>query len=254
MAITYFPRLTNSVAISLIGDFSRFNDPSELTQFAATRHEMQYHDPLATLLVEESELSEVRKKIVALANELGFPEQLGRQAVRSFDQPAADILYNSIDLVPAEAANGEIWNFLTLALLPDIAAWRYPNVDAKYDFERWLGGDRNVFRKLWWRQATLGKTLNEKIGEDEAVGVMERPSLSANPINARAIISAFDEVYKHHTQLARSEVMRLAALHVRRLVPLIDFDFYEEDELRELLIPVIENSCVEYENEKRTKE
>ena len=160
MAITYFPRLTNSVAISLIGDFSRFSDPSELTQFAATRHEMQYHDPLATLLVEESELSEVRKKIVALANELGFPEQLGRQAVRNFDQPAADILYNSIDLVPAEAANGEIWNFLTLVLLPDIAAWRYPNIDAKYDFERWLGGDRNVFRKLWWRQATLGKTLN----------------------------------------------------------------------------------------------
>ena len=78
--------------------------------------------------------------------------------------------------------------------------------------------------------------------------------MSANPIIARAIISAFDEVYKHHTQLARSEVMRLATLHVRRLVPLIDFDFYKEDELRELLIPVIENSCVEYENERRTKD
>ncbi|WP_312573989.1 hypothetical protein, partial [Staphylococcus saprophyticus] len=86
--------------------------------------------------------------LLRVAEDCGFPEAMARSQVRDFDQRAAAVLYDSLDLVPAEAANQEIWNYLTLSVLPDIAAWRYPNISRSPSFERWLGVDRNVFRKL----------------------------------------------------------------------------------------------------------
>ena len=109
-----------------------------------------------------------------------------------------------------------------------------------------MGTERNVFRKLWWRQATLGESLNELVGEDEAVGIMERPGLSGNAFVARAIVRAFDAVYKDFSDLGRSDVMRAVMVSVRRLVPLLNFEFYTEDELYELLKEVAHNACVNY--------
>lgn len=253
MAISYYPRLNDAYAIMLIGEYASKTSPSELTALAATSNEMAFHDASATEHVPDTHLQNLRKKMLDLAVANGFPAPLTRSAVREFDQPASDILYQEMELIPAEAANQEIWNFLTLILLPDIAAWRYPNTQKKLDFERWLGTERNVFRKLWWREATLGKELNGLIGEDEAVGIMERPSLSGNPDVARAIVRAFDLVYADFPNLGRSGVMRAVMVSVRRLVPLLDFEFYTENELTELLKEIAHTACVNYA-ERREKE
>ena len=250
MSISYYPRLNNTYSMMLISEYSSKKSPAELSAFAATSNEMAFHDASATERVSDAQLKLLREELYALAVKNGFPEALKPATVRNFDQPASDILYQKMDLIPAESANQEIWNFLTLVLLPDIAAWRYPNTQHKMDFERWLGTERNVFRKLWWRQATLGKSLNELVGEDEAVGIMERPGLSGNPDVARAIVRAFDAVYKDFSELGRSDVMRAVMVSVRRLVPLLNFEFYTEDELYELLKEVAHNACVNYAESK----
>lgn len=252
-SISYYPRLNNTYAMMLISEYSSKKSPAELSAFAATSNEMAFYDASATERVTDSELKQLREELYALAVKNGFPEALKPAAVRNFDQPASEVLDRRMELLPAEAANQEIWSFLTLILLPDIAAWRYPNTQNKFDFERWLGTERNVFRKLWWRQATLGKSLNELVGEDEAVGIMERPGLSGNADVARAIVRAFDAVYKDFSELGRSGVMRAVMVSVRRLVPLLNFEFYTEDELYELLKEVAHNACVNYAESKKVE-
>lgn len=254
MSISYYPRLNNTYSMMLISEYSSKQSPAELSDLAATSNEMAFYDASATERVSDAQLKLLREELYALALENGFPKILKPATVRNFDQPASEILDRRMELFPAEAANQEIWNFLTLVLLPDVAAWRYPNTQNKIDFERWLGTERNVFRKLWWRQATLGKSLNQLVGEDEAVGIMERPGLSGNPDVARAIVRAFDAVYKDFSKLGRSSVMRTVMVSVRRLVPLLNFEFYTEDELYELLKEVAHNACVDYaERKSRTR-
>lgn len=52
-------------------------------------------------------------------------------------------------IAPAEAAAGDVWAFLALIVLPDVAHWRYPNPPG----DRVLGSDltRHVFGRMWWR-------------------------------------------------------------------------------------------------------
>ncbi|WP_286953278.1 MULTISPECIES: hypothetical protein [Corynebacterium] len=246
MTISYYPRITDAYAMTLISEYSQFEDPSALTQNAATHSPMEFHDSVATEKVSPTSLKKLREEILAAAQESAFPNPLGLQKVRDFDQKAAAILYDHMDLIPAEAANQEIWNFLTMILLPDIAAWRYPNRAKKPAFERWLGVDRNVFRKLWWREATLGRALNSKLGEDEAVGIMERPGLSGNPALARAIVREFDLQYREYGDFSRSDLMRAVMVNIRRHVPLLDFEFYTETELEALIAEIVEEACSIY--------
>lgn len=253
MAITYFPRLNDAYAIMLIEEYSAKESPAELTPLSATWNEMAFHAASATEHVTDAQLQNLRSRLYSLAINNGFPDPLERFNVRNFDQPASDILYQEMELIPAEAANQEIWNFLTMILLPDIAAWRYPNTQSKLEFERWLGTERNVFRKLWWREATLGKELNALVGEDEAVGIMERPSLSGNPDVARAVVKAFDEVYKDFPNLGRSDVMRTVMVSVRKLFPVLDFEFYTEAELTTVLKDVAYKACLNYAERKAEK-
>ncbi|MCQ9331053.1 hypothetical protein NQ023_03035 [Corynebacterium phoceense] len=248
--ITYYPRLSDSYSMLLIADFSD-KSPDELAKEVQIHNEMAFYNPLATYPVPTQEIEELRSSLLRVAEDCGFPEAMARSQVRDFDQRAAAVLYDSLDLVPAEAANQEIWNYLTLSVLPDIAAWRYPNISRSPSFERWLGVDRNVFRKLWWREATLGRSLNALLGEDEAVGIMERPSLSGNPAVARAIIQSFDRVYPEFAEFGRSDLLRAVMVNIRRHLPLVDFEFYEDDELQEFISEIIYAACKNYADVQR---
>lgn len=163
------------------------------------------------------------------------------------------LLSKELELIPAEAANPEIWNFLTLVLLPDVAKWRYPNPSNIVDYSRWLGGHRNVFRKLWWREVTLGKELNGELGEDEAVGIMERPLLGGQAPVARAMASALIQMEKEFPDQPRSELMRAGAVNLRRYTPFTAFEFYSEDQIKEFVLDVFRSSSEAYVQKKTGK-
>ena len=47
---------------------------------------------------------------------------------------------NSLEIIPADAAHDETWNFLTLVVFPDVAVQRFPDMHV----DRMIGTPRNV--------------------------------------------------------------------------------------------------------------
>ena len=207
-------------------------DLRELSDQASPTHPFATYYSLAKKRASDESLIQLRLDLLSIATELGFPDESTRDTRRAFDQRAAPVLDGkNMDLIPAEAADRGVWNFLTLILLPDIAKWRYPNPNKDPRYNRWLGDARNVFRKLWWRQVVLGTELNSVLGEDEAVAIMERTTLAGQAPLARAMARAAITVAQEYPDLARSEFARLGAVLVRAQNPLYDFSCLNETEL-----------------------
>ncbi|NWO07296.1 MAG: hypothetical protein HLX50_16875 [Alteromonadaceae bacterium] len=245
MAIQYFPRIDDLREIEVIKELNAkpVNQASELS---ATNHPAAYYYATAAITVPEAQLKQFRAKVMDVAYDLGFPAKLNSNRARELDQRISNILFQDLELVPAEAANKEVWNFLTLVVLPDIAKWRYPNEKQTPDYDRWLGSNRNVIRKLWWREAVLGHDLNSQIGEDEAVGIMERPMLSGQAPIARAMVKALLSVEKEFPKTARSELLRAGAVNLRRYLPFTAFEMLSETKLEEFVLNVFHSSSQAY--------
>ena len=89
---------------------------------------------------------------------------------RIFTRIASEI-FN--DMSPIDGFNKDVWSYITMRVLPDLALWRW-NVN-KTD-ERFLGGsERSCFQRLWLRSYVLGGNLASQLQEDEAVNIFERP-------------------------------------------------------------------------------
>jgi len=89
---------------------------------------------------------------------------------RIFTRIASEIFH---DMSPIDGFNKDVWSYITLRVLPDLALWRW-NVN-KTD-ERFLGGsERSCFQRLWLRSYVLGGNLASQLQEDEAVNIFERP-------------------------------------------------------------------------------
>ncbi|MBV7293009.1 hypothetical protein [Corynebacterium sp. TAE3-ERU16] len=242
MTTKNYPRLGYAASVRLIERMNRV-ELATLARTASTSHPQQYDYPTAINTCSESELAELRIRALEIAKRHGYPERSTRSNKKSlFDRDMSALLYGKLDLIETEAAQEEVWNFLTLVVLPDIAKWRYENSGNSLSYNRWLGGKRNVFRKLWWREATLGNALNSKIYEDEAVSVMERARLSGQPAVARAMVRGFLDSVERYPDTARTVLMRAGALRVRQLVPILCLESLTEDELDVLILDVFRKS------------
>lgn len=252
MAIQYFPRLDEPYAIKIIEKLVK-TPLAEASQLSEFTHESSYYYPTAASFVSEEALRVFRSAVMEIANDLGFPNALNTKNARLLDQRLSKLLFQKLELVEAEAGNAEIWNFLALVVLPDITKWRYPNEKNVLDYNRWLGGDRNVLRKLWWREATLGHELNSKIGEDEAVAIMERPLLGGQPLVARAMVKALLEVGEDYPGQARSELMRAGAVNLRRYAPFTAFEILTEDEIESTVLEIFKTSSLGYVSQQQAQ-
>ena len=241
----YYPRLGRAHSLAIVRQLLPL-DVSEAAQLSGTNHEKQYFYDM-TQRVDESTLTPLRQEIIELAVRLGFPGSAISVAKKSdFDRTAAEILENRLSILPTEAACEEVWNFITLVLLPDVAKWRYPNKDENLTYERWLGSDRNVFRKLWWREATLGHELSKQLGEDQVVAIMERPRLGGHGDLARAIAKAYLHMATIYNSVPREKIMRLGAMNVRRRVPFIAFEVLDTSQLEQCVVEIFEESTSAY--------
>ncbi|MEV6328347.1 DUF6339 family protein [Streptomyces sp. NPDC051909] len=165
--------------------------------------------------VSMERLKELRRAVVELAERAGFPHTSDRARNAEFDLGLAALLHAETGMVPAEAASRDVWAFLALVVLPDVAYWRYPQPPR----DRVLGTDltRHVFGRLWWRAQLV------------------RSSDSANPYSALSILgeAAFDQIYARRTALGGSPHMVRAILRVWN-----DLDLHglnERDTLRDFL-------------------
>jgi hypothetical protein len=242
--ITY-PRLPRDVAESLL-DEQRELSPGELTGMVGTSHPRQEWHPTIPERVTGDELRQLRSDVVSIAAGHGYPKQLPRGGYTIFDQQLAVHLYEAMGIVPAEAAAGGIWSFLATVLLPDVAAWRYPDRHR----DRFIGSDlmigtsnRHVFGRLWARVCILGALTSSRLGEDNVVNLLERPTFGGNPRLARAISEAYIRTVAASGIAQSQQLMRDAMKRLRRLAVVISFGALDDDQLWELLEEVFADSA-----------
>jgi hypothetical protein len=227
-----YPRLPREVGRALMADHADM-DAAELRLRGSLSHPAAAPAPTGGRPVEAAEIHRVQQAVRDAADAAGFPQPLRRGREQGFDRPCGAALYRTMGIVPADAAAEDVWTFLTLVVVPEIGPWRFPDRAEN----RILGRPRNVLRRLWWRAWSFGPDLDytpdgcTALGEDEFVGIMERPSIGGNPRTARALRDSLWRLEKAGLPTARSEVARELTRRFRAFLSHICVDAITDDEL-----------------------
>jgi Family of unknown function (DUF6339) len=235
--VTY-PRLSSAVARPLFQE-QKDLPIEELDRFIGTSYPKQEWHPTIPTRVTPSELSELRSTVLDIARAHGFPQPQPRGGHTLFDRQLATYLWDHMRLVPAEAAAGGVWSFLSLVLLPDVAAWRYPDRHPV----RFIGRDvmigtsnRHVFGRLWVRAYVFGPELLHRLIEDNFEGIFGRPAFGGSARVARAIGATMVRTMDEHQVTNSQELLRDAMKRLLRLASIVQFNALDDDQLSDLLI------------------
>ena len=188
--------------------------------------------------VTSNQLSAFRACILEVARRYGFGNTVRRARFAQFDAEMAAAFAEEPLLASGEALRDDVWAFVGLSLAPDVVHWRFGN-----SRERYLGGIRNTFQRLWMRGHALDRGANhpnrwdllKALTEDAFVQITERPSLGGNPVLARAIAEAWIRASRHHGKGAMEPIMRSAALQIRIRNEIRSFADLPPDQLAEVL-------------------
>jgi hypothetical protein len=229
-----FPRLLAGQAEPLHESY-RHLSLEELTRRAATRHPSAVYVATGGDRVPESALKELRSLVLALAAEAGFPGESDRERRAVFDRRLATAVHASMGLAPAEAAAGDVWAFIALVLLPDIAYWRYP----KPPVDRVLGTDltRHVVGRMWWRAQLIHSPDEEDpyaalniLGEDAFDRIYSRRrALGGSPYLVKAILRVWDGLDRQG--LRYRDTLEDFLKRLLRLAPFVMFESLSEASL-----------------------
>ncbi len=238
-----YPRLPLSQAVSMLQERSPLTT-QELLARSDTQHPQIEWYPTAAKRVPREHLRDLQTSIREIAGEFGYPYLPNRRSTQyiGFDQAVTAKIVAAMDIVPADAAHEGVWSFLSLVVLPDVALWRFPNSSGRGDYERIVGRPRNVFRRLWWRAFALGPETGSRLYEDEAVGIMERPSLGGNPRIAQTLAKEHLAVLAAKPSLSRTELMRQVTKRLRRLSVILTLGVLDDDDLRGLIAQLFAES------------
>ena len=168
--------------------------------------------------VPSTQLAALRTRILEIAQHSGFGSRGGRDVFARFDAEMAGALNEDPLFTSGEALRDDVWAFIALSLAPDIVHWRFGNVRQRY-----LGGIRNTFQRLWMRGQALDRgaghpqrwNLLKELTEDAMVQITERPSLGGDPKLAKAMAETWIRASRHHGKAAMEPIMRRAALQIR---------------------------------------
>ena len=168
--------------------------------------------------VRPNQLAALRDRIVRIGQSNGFGDDGVRDTQAAFDAEVAASLAEDPLFQSGEALRDDVWTFVGASLAPDVVHWRFGSAR-----ERYLGGIRNTFQRLWIRGRALDRggghperwRLLEELSEDALVQITERPSLGGDSVLARAIAEAWLRASHRHGRTAMELIMRQAALRVR---------------------------------------
>ncbi|WP_268247803.1 DUF6339 family protein [Promicromonospora soli] len=172
-----------------------------------------------------------------LAREHGFPHKAQRAG--EFDVALARLLHRSMEVMPAEAAAREMWAFLSLVLLPDVAYWRFPAPPG----DRVMHTDitRHVFGRLWWRADLIHDLAREDpyevleiLGEADFDQVYSRrKQIGASPTIVRNLIRVWSEL-RENGELALvndRQAFRNTLMVLNRVVPFLSLNALDDHAL-----------------------
>ena len=178
------------------------------------------YSPVGGARIEQGDLESLREAVMTLAREHGMPQPGAREHLQVFEGRAARVLHERLPMTPHEASQEEVWSYVTCCWLLDVAIWRF---GAETSDDRFIGHlNRNTFRRMWWRAEILGADVDlTRLGEDELVNIMERPTLSSDRRLARAIALEFLDRVERGIAPERMRLMREATKRVLRLTPFV---------------------------------
>lgn len=170
--------------------------------------------------VSPTQLAELRDGMLQIARSNGFGDKQVRDFYAKFDAEMAALLAEGPLFASGEALRDDVWTFIGTSLAPDLVHWRFGATR-----ERFLGGVRNTFQRLWMRGRALDRgadhcerwQLLHDLTEDALVQITERPSIGGDPVLARAIAEAWIRASLHHGRGAMEPIMRRAVLRARIL-------------------------------------
>lgn len=212
------PRLSGAAAEDLIDRFLaagpanwtgfKPDDLPEAVSFAATGGSRAGCDELIAL----------RKPVWQTAMENGLESGGSRNSRSRFDAELGILFAELPLLATGEALRDDFWTFMGVALAPDVVHWRFGTARQRY-----LGGVRNTFQRIWLRARVLDRGIKHPrrwqllsdLTEDALVQITERPSIGADPVLAKAMAEAWLRATAHHGKGAMEPVMRQAILRVR---------------------------------------
>ncbi|MFJ9115388.1 DUF6339 family protein [Streptomyces sp. NPDC102394] len=240
-----YPRLLPEQARPLFDEY-RHLTIADLTSRVATTHGSAVFVATGGDRISSAQLQELRVGVVDLAKQAGFPDESDRARNADFDLRLAALLHSEMGMVPAEAASRDVWAFLALVLLPDVAFWRYP-LPPK---DRVLGTDltRHVFGRMWWRaQLVRSSESTDPYGALKILGeaafdqiYARRAALGGSPHMVRAILRVWKDL--DLSGLNERETLRDFLKRLLRLAPFVLFDGIEEQALDQELRAVAAES------------
>ncbi|MFD9163022.1 DUF6339 family protein [Streptomyces sp. NPDC059558] len=244
-----YPRLLPKASVSLRYEcLGRAVD--ELRERAGVSHPAVFYAATGGMRLPQQRLRALREAVVGCAIDHGYPASPARRQAASFDIATAEILHRESGIIPAEAVAGDLWAFLSLVVMPDVAAWRFPDLHR----DRVLGTDvtRHVFGRLWWRAHLLHDEGADREDLYAALSVLgeaafdqiyaRRTSIGGSPHLVRAIVRTWEGVDVAHGDVGERDLLRDFLKRVRRLNAFISFDSLPADVLEEELSTLVGES------------
>lgn len=204
------PRLPDVAAARLLEAFLTDPGARDRNSFDPNRlpEEVRYA-PTGGTRVSPHQLRRLHSDMVAIAQESGYP---GTGRYSEFDFRASVYLAENPLFMSGEALRDDVWSFVSIVMFPEIVSWRF----RKDSRERYFGGVRNAFQRLWIRARALDRGaghpdrwgLLRDLTEDALVQITERPSIGADPGVARQLAEAWVRARDRFGKDGLEDVMR----------------------------------------------
>ena len=164
-------------------------------------------------------LRDTIRKCARDARAVGYKALHGDARIKAgFDAKLGTLLAEMPLLSSGEALRDDFWAFVGTSLAPNVVYWRFGAARQRY-----LGGVRNTFQRLWLRARALDRGVGHRrrwrllheLTEDALVQITERPSIGADRVLASAVAEAWLRARNHHGRGAIETIMRRAIRRVR---------------------------------------
>ncbi len=195
-----FPRLSSTLSLQRMAGWTGMSIEQIATHADQTLGTLPvtYSTGAARLPVER--LLALRTQLRGFATRSGYPRKAGVNGQQQFDRETALFLRAFPGLEAGEAIRAETWQYISAALLPDVVVWRWASgtESTSVSEERYLGGIRNCFGRLWHRATVFWDDRLVEPGvmvgallEDNFVAILERSAFAVHPAQCRAVARGF---------------------------------------------------------------
>ena len=196
-----------------------------------------YHlRPFTSRGMSNEELAKFRTGVLSMAGvSKGNVKEITLKPIE-FDQlfvRNCQILFQDFESI--DTFQSEVWSYITIRVLPDLALWRWPDNAP----ERYFGNpERNAFQRLWHRSFILGPELGSELQEDEAIKIFER--MEALGSNKNVAVPLARRIVKYRLNRSKnepgsSEVTSQVVVRLRRAMAVTNIVSLSEREIEKLI-------------------